>query len=98
MRRSTDYVSGVFLATPLALWRSLGGFDLTFAPAYYEDTDYCLRVWAAGFTVVYEPSVLVEHLDQTVLLDEREQHDGLPQELLAVEVQGEIFREEVDYS
>ncbi len=63
VRRSTDYVSGVFLATPLALWRSLGGFDLTFAPAYYEDTDYCLRVWAAGFTVVYEPSVLVEHLE-----------------------------------
>jgi GT2 family glycosyltransferase/tetratricopeptide (TPR) repeat protein len=61
--RATDYVSGVFLATPASLWRMLGGFDEAFAPAYYEDTDYCLRVWQAGFRVVYEPSVLLEHLE-----------------------------------
>ncbi|MEO7547698.1 MAG: glycosyltransferase, partial [Ramlibacter sp.] len=61
--RATDYVSGVFLVTPAPLWRMLGGFDQAFAPAYYEDTDYCLRVWQAGFRVVYEPSVLLEHLE-----------------------------------
>ncbi|MBC7729583.1 MAG: glycosyltransferase, partial [Microbacteriaceae bacterium] len=61
--RATDYVSGVFLATPASLWRMLGGFDEAFAPAYYEDTDYCLRVWQAGFRVVYEPAVLLEHLE-----------------------------------
>jgi predicted O-linked N-acetylglucosamine transferase (SPINDLY family)/GT2 family glycosyltransferase/predicted negative regulator of RcsB-dependent stress response len=61
--RSTDYVSGVFLVTPAALWRMLGGFDEAFVPAYYEDTDYCLRVWQAGFRVVYEPAVLLEHLE-----------------------------------
>lgn len=62
-RRTTDYVSGVFLVTPLALWRMLGGFDEAFAPAYYEDTDYCLRAWQAGLRVVYEPTVLLEHLE-----------------------------------
>ncbi|OOG36665.1 tetratricopeptide repeat protein [Polaromonas sp. A23] len=62
-RRTTDYVSGVFLVTPLALWRMLGGFDEAYAPAYYEDTDYCLRVWQAGLCVVYEPAVLLEHLE-----------------------------------
>lgn len=61
--RSTDYVSGVFLAVPRMLWRMLGGFDECFTPAYYEDTDFCLRVWKAGFRVVYEPAVLVEHLE-----------------------------------
>jgi GT2 family glycosyltransferase/tetratricopeptide (TPR) repeat protein/glycosyltransferase involved in cell wall biosynthesis len=61
--RATDYVSGVFLAVRTPLWRMLGGFDETFAPAYYEDTDFCLRVWRAGFRVVYEPAVLVEHLE-----------------------------------
>ncbi|RYF40789.1 MAG: glycosyltransferase, partial [Comamonadaceae bacterium] len=61
--RGTDYVSGVFLVTPAPLWRMLGGFDEAYAPAYYEDTDYCLRVWQAGFRVVYEPSVLLEHLE-----------------------------------
>jgi predicted O-linked N-acetylglucosamine transferase (SPINDLY family)/GT2 family glycosyltransferase/Flp pilus assembly protein TadD/glycosyltransferase involved in cell wall biosynthesis len=62
-RRTTDYVSGVFLATPASVWRMLGGFDEVFAPAYYEDTDYCLRVWQAGLRVVYEPTVLLEHLE-----------------------------------
>jgi GT2 family glycosyltransferase/tetratricopeptide (TPR) repeat protein len=61
--RATDYVSGVLLAVPMPIWRMLGGFDETFAPAYYEDTDFCLRVWQAGFRVVYEPTVLVEHLE-----------------------------------
>ena len=61
--RASDYVSGVFLVTPASVWRMLGGFDEAYAPAYYEDTDYCLRVWQAGFRVVYEPSVLLEHLE-----------------------------------
>ncbi len=61
--RATDYVSGVFLVTPAVVWRMLGGFDVAFAPAYYEDTDYCLRVWRAGLRVMYEPSVLLEHLE-----------------------------------
>jgi predicted O-linked N-acetylglucosamine transferase (SPINDLY family)/GT2 family glycosyltransferase/lipoprotein NlpI len=61
--RATDYVSGVFLVTPAPLWRMLGGFDEVFAPAYYEDTDYCARVWQAGFRVVYAPAVLLEHLE-----------------------------------
>lgn len=61
--RATDYVSGVLLVTPAPLWRMLGGFDEAFAPAYYEDTDYCLRAWRAGFRVVYEPQALLEHLE-----------------------------------
>ena len=61
--RPTDYVSGVFLVTPTSLWKLLGGFDEAYAPAYYEDTDYCVRVWQAGFRVSYEPSVLLEHLE-----------------------------------
>ena len=61
--RATDYVSGVFLAVPAPLWRMLGGFDEAFVPAYYEDADFCLRVWRAGFRVVVDPGVLVEHVE-----------------------------------
>lgn len=61
--RAADYVSGVFLAVPMTVWRLLGGFDDRFAPAYYEDTDFCVRVWRAGFRVVYAPEVLLEHLE-----------------------------------
>lgn len=62
-QRNADYCSGVYLAIPMPLWRMLDGFDLNYVPAYYEDTDFCLRVWQSGFRVVYAPDILVEHLE-----------------------------------
>jgi GT2 family glycosyltransferase len=60
--RETDYVSGAFLMTPKKVFRKLGGFDERFKPAYYEDTDYCVRLHKAGLKVVYNPSSLAVHL------------------------------------
>ncbi|MEE4278088.1 MAG: glycosyltransferase [Halieaceae bacterium] len=62
-QRDVDYCSGAFLLTPLALFRSLGGFDERFAPAYYEETDYCARLWQAGYRVVYEPGTQITHFE-----------------------------------
>lgn len=61
--RDVDYVSGAFMMVRADLWRALGGFDPAFAPAYYEDCDFCLRAQRGGFRVVYDPSVLVNHLE-----------------------------------
>ena len=44
-RRPVDYCSGVFLVTPRQLFADLGGFSSEFAPAYYEDADYCMTLW-----------------------------------------------------
>ncbi len=60
-RRDVDYCSGAFLLTPRALFEELGGFDEDFAPAYYEEADYCLRLWRTGRRVVYEPRATVLH-------------------------------------
>lgn len=62
-RRDVDYVSGVFLLTPKSLFEKLGGFDPLFVPAYYEETDYCLSLWQAGYRVVYEPQAEVIHFE-----------------------------------
>jgi GT2 family glycosyltransferase len=62
-RRSVDYCSGAFLLTPRALWKKLGGFDETFKPAYYEETDYCMRLWQNGLRVVYEPTAAIVHYE-----------------------------------
>ena len=62
-RRDVDYCSGAFLLTPRKLWDQLGGFDKTFAPAYYEETDYCLRLWQLGYRVVYEPDAAIVHYE-----------------------------------
>ena len=61
--RDVDFCSAAFLLTRTALVRDLGGFDEAFAPAYYEDTDLCLRIWEAGRRVVYDPAVVVHHLE-----------------------------------
>ena len=61
--RDVDYCSGAFLLTPRTLWRQLGGFDETFKPAYYEETDYCMRLWQRGYRVVYEPGAAILHYE-----------------------------------
>jgi GT2 family glycosyltransferase/glycosyltransferase involved in cell wall biosynthesis len=62
-RRDVDYCSGAFLLTPRATWEKLGGFDETFAPAYYEETDYCMRLWENGLRTVYEPAAVILHYE-----------------------------------
>jgi GT2 family glycosyltransferase len=62
-QRPVNYVSGVFLVTPAKLFAQLGGFDHRYAPAYYEDVDYCLKVWEAGRSVIYEPRAMLHHYE-----------------------------------
>lgn len=62
-RRDVDYCSGVFLLTRRDLFMEMGGFDEVFVPAYYEETDYCFRLWERGMRVVYDPDVVVDHFE-----------------------------------
>ena len=62
-RRDVDYCSDAFLLTPMALWKQLGGFDEVYAPAYYEEADYCMRMRQAGHRAVYEPAAVVDHYE-----------------------------------
>jgi GT2 family glycosyltransferase/glycosyltransferase involved in cell wall biosynthesis len=59
--RDVDYCSAAALATRRKLFLDLGGFDARYSPAYYEDTDYCFALRAAGYRVVYQPASVVEH-------------------------------------
>jgi GT2 family glycosyltransferase len=62
-RRDVDYCSGAFLMVPRALFEKLGRFDLRFAPAYYEETDLCMRIREAGFRVGYDPRICMSHFE-----------------------------------
>ena len=62
-RREVDYCSGAFLMVRRALFNALGGLDLAFAPAYYEETDLCMRIRQAGCTVVYDPQIDIRHYE-----------------------------------
>lgn len=61
--RDVGYVSGAVLMIEAALFRELGGFDDLFAPAYYEDTDLCVRCHQAGRRVVYQPRATAIHFE-----------------------------------
>ncbi|HYI11017.1 MAG TPA: glycosyltransferase [Thermoanaerobaculia bacterium] len=61
--REVDYCSGALLATPRLLFVALGGLDRRYAPAYYEDTDYCFRVRETGRRVYYQPKSVVVHIE-----------------------------------
>lgn len=62
-RRPVDYCSGAFLFTPSQLFRELGGFDDRFSMGYWEDSDYCLRVWRAGYRVLYDSRAVIRHYE-----------------------------------
>lgn len=61
--RDVDYVSGACLLFSTNHWEKLEGFDTRFAPAYYEDTDFCFKTRAKGLRVVYVPSSVVVHFE-----------------------------------
>ncbi|MCJ2034090.1 glycosyltransferase [Methylobacterium sp. J-068] len=61
--RDVGYVSGAVLMIEAGLFAELGGFDDRFAPAYFEDTDLCLRCQQAGRRVVYQPRAIAIHVE-----------------------------------
>jgi GT2 family glycosyltransferase len=52
-------VGAVFLITPKAL-KKVGILDEKYF-AYFEDTDYCRRVWKSGLKVYYNPQSIITH-------------------------------------
>ncbi|MEY3019210.1 MAG: hypothetical protein RLZZ272_194 [Actinomycetota bacterium] len=63
-RRPADYVSGASLAIPRATFAELGGFDTEhYEHSYFEDTDLCFRLRAAGGQVLVQPASQTVHVE-----------------------------------
>ena len=61
--REVDYCSGACLMLETELFNRLGGFDLHYLPAYYEDTDLAFRLRELGKRVIYQPAARVVHFE-----------------------------------
>ncbi|MEP7156142.1 MAG: glycosyltransferase [Betaproteobacteria bacterium] len=61
--REVDYCSGACLLIKRDFWNTLGGFDVAYMPAYYEDADLAFRVREAGKRVFYQPLAVVVHFE-----------------------------------
>ncbi len=55
-----DWVVGACLCIRRSAFEALGGFDERYR-FYFEDVDFCVRLWRAGWKVVYDPTVVVRH-------------------------------------
>nr|MDP2190434.1 glycosyltransferase family 2 protein [Rhodoferax sp.] len=55
-----DWVGGMFMLFPRAVFESLGGFDQRYF-LYYEDVDICARLRLLGYGVVLCPQAKVIH-------------------------------------
>ncbi|MDR2685479.1 MAG: glycosyltransferase [Rickettsiales bacterium] len=73
--KDVAYVCGASIMISRKLWRELDGFDETFAPSYFEDTDLAFRVREEkGLRVVLQPKseiIHFENLSITKYLSER---------------------------
>jgi GT2 family glycosyltransferase len=58
--RECSAVTGACLMTRREVFETLGGFDETFA-VNFNDVDYCLRVRASGFRVMFTPYARLIH-------------------------------------
>jgi len=55
-----DWVSGACLIVPAERFRSVGRLDELYF-MYWEDADWCFRARAGGYSVIYEPTLVVTH-------------------------------------
>ena len=61
--RDVDYCSGAFLLFRRSDFQDLGGFDLDYAPAYYEESDFCIRLQKKGLRIIYNPNAVITHYE-----------------------------------
>jgi GT2 family glycosyltransferase len=59
--RVVPWIKGAAMAIRREAFDAVGGFDESF-PLFYEETDLCQRVTAAGWRILFSPAATVHHL------------------------------------
>lgn len=57
-------VTGACMMTPKALFEELGGLSLSL-PVNFNDVDYCLKSYASGHRIVYDPDLFLYHYESS---------------------------------
>ena len=64
-----DYVSAACVVLARADFEAIGGFDLVWDPAYYEDVDLCLKLELLGKRTYFCPEAVVAHIENATSSD-----------------------------
>jgi len=62
-----DYVTGAAMAFRKSFFKEAGLFDPIYFPAYYEETDRCIKAKNLGYKILYCPKSKVYHYESTTL-------------------------------
>jgi N-acetylglucosaminyl-diphospho-decaprenol L-rhamnosyltransferase len=60
-RLAVEQPAGAFLMIRRTVWQELGGFDESFHPLWFEDVDFCKRIFDRGYRLYYEPKAVAKH-------------------------------------
>jgi O-antigen biosynthesis protein len=66
-RRRVGAVTGAFLACRRTDFTAAGGFDAAHFPIWFNDIDFCLKLRAAGLTILYDPAIRATHHESRTL-------------------------------
>ena len=64
-----DYVSAACVLIPRVLFEAVGGFDLAWDPAYYEDVDLCFKLQLLGKHTYFCAEAVVTHIESATSTD-----------------------------
>lgn len=59
--QNVDQPAGAALAFTRAAWEAVGGFDEGFYPVWFEDVDFCRRLRARGWKILFTPQASFRH-------------------------------------
>ncbi len=65
--QKSAWASGGSAAFSKKIWKELGGFDKTFAPFYWEDTDLSFRALKMGYEILWESQSNIKHEHETTI-------------------------------
>ena len=68
---AVDYCSAACLMMRRSDFLKVGGFGFEWEPAYYEDTDLCLKLWTNCGKVMVNPLARVIHIESQTTSDTR---------------------------
>lgn len=68
-----DYCSAACFATTREIFDKVSGFDAIYEPAYYEDSDLCLKIASLDLFVYYCPKSIVHHIESATTSTSKQQ-------------------------
>jgi GT2 family glycosyltransferase len=66
-RRRVGAVTGAFLGCRRSDFSSVGGFDESHLPIWFNDVDFCLKLRRAGRWILYAPEIVAAHYESRTL-------------------------------